>query len=275
MRIAISHDTTYRYATPARSVIQTLRLTPRNHDGQYVVSWRIAVSADCKLDQHKDAFGNITHSFTADGPLDELIVHVEGQVEIENTNGLVKGAIERFPPDLFVRETSLTEADDAIAAIARRIKDESGPDTLSVLHALALSLHDGMTFDSNPTSVVTTAREAFALKRGVCQDFTHIFIAAARHLGIPARYVSGYFCRADGVTEQDAGHAWAEALVPDLGWVAFDPTNGISATDQHLRVAVGLDYLSAAPVRGAQTGGSGEALSVRVLVDQAMRQMQS
>ena len=110
MRIAISHDTTYRYATPARSVIQTLRLTPRNHEGQYVVSWRIAVSADCKLDQHKDAFGNITHSFTADGPLDELIVHVEGQVEIENTNGLVKGAVERFPPDLFLRETSLTEA---------------------------------------------------------------------------------------------------------------------------------------------------------------------
>jgi transglutaminase-like putative cysteine protease len=188
---------------------------------------------------------------------------------------MVQGAIERFPPGLFLRETSLTEADDAIAAAARRVKADAGPDILSVLHALVSHLHGGMTFDSNPTSVVTTAREAFALKRGVCQDFTHIFIAAARHLGIPARYISGYFCRADGVTEQDAGHAWAEALVPDLGWVAFDPTNGISATDQHLRVAVGLDYLSAAPVRGAQTGGSGEALSVRVLVDQAMRQMQS
>jgi transglutaminase-like putative cysteine protease len=275
MRIAIFHDTTYRYAAPARSVIQTLRMTPRNHEGQYVVSWRVTASADSKLDQHEDAFGNITHSFTAEGPIDELIVHAEGQVEIENTHGLVQGAIERFPPGLFLRETSLTEADEAIAATARRVKADAGPDILSVLHALVSGLHGGMTFDSNPTSVVTTAREAFALKRGVCQDFTHIFIAAARHLGIPARYISGYFCRADGVTEQDAGHAWAEALVPDLGWVAFDPTNGISATDQHLRVAVGLDYLSAAPVRGAQTGGSGEALSVRVLVDQAMRQMQS
>jgi transglutaminase-like putative cysteine protease len=275
MRIAIFHDTTYRYATPARSVIQTLRMTPRNHEGQYVVSWRIMASADCKLDQHEDAFGNITHSFTADGPFDELIVHAEGQVEIENAHGLVQGSIERFPPGLFLRETSLTEADDAIAATASQLKADAGPDILSVLHALVSHLHGGMTFDSNPTSVVTTAREAFALKRGVCQDFTHIFIAAARHLGIPARYISGYFCRSDGVTEQDAGHAWAEALVPDLGWVAFDPTNGISATDQHLRVAVGLDYLSAAPVRGAQTGGSGEALSVRVQVDQAMRQMQS
>ena len=275
MRIAISHDTTYRYATPARSVIQTLRMTPRNHDAQYVVAWRLSVSADCKLNQHQDAFGNITHSFTADGPIDELIVHAEGQVEIEDTHGLVRGAIERFPADLFLRETSLTEADEAIAVAARSIKAKAAPDTLSMLHALVSRLHADMTFDSNPTSVVTTAREAFALKRGVCQDFTHIFIAAARHLGIPARYISGYFCRADGVTEQEAGHAWAEALVPDLGWVAFDPTNGISATDQHLRVAVGLDYLSAAPVRGARSGGGGEVLSVRVLVDQAMRQMQN
>lgn len=275
MRIAISHDTTYRYAMPARSVIQTLRLTPRNHEGQYVVAWRVMVSADCKLDRQEDAFGNITHSFTAEGPLDELVVHVEGQVETENTHGLVQGAVERFPPELFLRETPLTQADDAIIAAAEQTKAEAGPETLPLLHALISHLYSGMTFDSDPTGVGTTAREAFALKRGVCQDFTHIFIAAARHLGIPARYVSGYFCRADGVTEQNAGHAWAEALVPDLGWVAFDPANGISATDQHLRVAVGLDYLSAAPVRGAQTGGGGETLSVRVQVDQAAGQMQN
>jgi transglutaminase-like putative cysteine protease len=274
MRIAVFHDTTYRYASPARSVIQTLRLTPRNQEGQYVTSWRIGVSADCKLDQHQDAFGNVIHNFTAEGPISELTVHVEGQVELENTHGLVKGTVERFPPELFLRETPLTTADTAIAAGAERIRSEAGADILAVLHALLARLYADMTFDADPTHVATTACEAFALRRGVCQDFTHIFIAAARHLGIPARYVSGYFCRADGVAEQDAGHAWAEALVPDLGWVAFDPANGISATDQHLRVAVGLDYLSAAPVRGAQRGGLGEALAVRVLVEQAMRQMQ-
>ena len=275
MRISIVHDTSYRYATPARSVIQLLRMRPRNHEGQYIVAWHINVSGDRKLDQQEDAFGNITHSFTADGPLDELVVHAEGQAEIENTHGVVRGAIERFPPNLFLRETPLTQVDDAIAAAARAIKADAGPDTLAVLHAIMSHLHKEMNFDPAPTSVVTTAHEAFALKRGVCQDFTHIFIAAARHLAIPARYVSGYFCRADGVTKQDAGHAWAEALVPDLGWVAFDPTNGICATDQHVRVAVGLDYLSAAPVRGTQSGGGGEALSVRILVDQAMRQITS
>ena len=130
-------------------------------------------------------------------------------------------------------------------------------------------------FDLDPTHAATTAAEAFALKRGVCQDLTQIFIAAARSLGIPARYVSGYFHRADGVIEQDAGHAWAEAHVPDLGWVAFDPANGISATDAHLRVAVGLDYLGAAPVRGSRYGGSDEILTIRLRVEQASRQVQS
>jgi transglutaminase-like putative cysteine protease len=275
MRILVSHDTTYRYATPAASVIQLLRLTPRNHDGQHVGSWRIDLSVDCRLDAHEDAFGNLTHTFTAAGPLDELIVHVEGTADTIDTNGVVGGAIERFPPALFLRETPLTRVDPAIADFASKVKASASGDTLPLLHALLTHLHREITFDVDPTHAATTASEAFALKRGVCQDLTHIFIAAARHLGIPARYVSGYFHRADGVVEQEAGHAWAEAFVPDLGWVAFDAANGISATDAHLRVAIGLDYLGAAPVRGARTGGGGEALDVRVRVIQAAQQVQS
>ena len=143
------------------------------------------------------------------------------------------------------------------------------------MHLVLNRLHDDMRFDTDPTQPTTTAAEAFTLKRGVCQDLSHIFIAVARSLGIPARYVGGYFHRNDGVIEQDAGHAWAEAFVPDLGWVAFDTANGISATDAHVRVAVGLDYLGAAPVRGMRYGGGGETLAVKVLVDQAMHQMQN
>ena len=121
-----------------------------------------------------------------------------------------------------------------------------------MLHALLDTLPETITFDTDPTHAHTTAAEAFAIKRGVCQDISHIFIASARSLGIPARYVSGYLHRADGVNEQQAGHAWAEAFVDGLGWIAFDATNGMCATDAHLRVAVGLDYLSAAPVRGSR-----------------------
>jgi transglutaminase-like putative cysteine protease len=251
-----------------------LRLTPRNHDSQYVARWRIDVSTDCWLHQHEDAFGNITHAFTADGSFRELTVMVEGEVETRDTQGIMGGTVERFPPSLYLRETALTSADANIAGLAAACRDASG-DKLKVLHLILERLHEDMAYDTDPTHVATTAAEAFALKRGVCQDLTHVFIAAARNLGIPARYVGGYFRRGDGVSEQDAGHAWAEAFVPELGWVAFDAANGICATDAHVRVAVGLDYLGAAPLRGTRYGGRGEVLSVKVRVAQAAQQTQN
>jgi transglutaminase-like putative cysteine protease len=95
MRIRISHATTYHYETPPTGVTQILRLSPRNHDGQYVVDWRIDLSEDCLLHQHEDAFGNITHSFTAEGPFDKLSITVDGEVETQDTHGLVNGARSR------------------------------------------------------------------------------------------------------------------------------------------------------------------------------------
>ena len=275
MRIHISHLTSYRYQTPAASVIQMLRLTPRNHDGQYVARWRIDVSTDCRLDQHEDAFGNVTHAFTAEGPFTELAVTVAGEVETRDTQGIVRGAVERFPPSLYLRETALTSPNADIAGFAAASRDHAGDNVLELLHLMLERLHDDMTYDTDPTHATTTAAEAFALKRGVCQDLTHVFIAASRSLGVPARYVGGYFHRDDGVSEQDAGHAWAEAFVPELGWVAFDAANGICATDAHVRVAVGLDYLGAAPLRGTRYGGAGEVLLVKVRVHQAAQQTQN
>jgi transglutaminase-like putative cysteine protease len=275
MRIRVVHRTTYHYDTPATGVIQMLRLTPRNHDGQFVINWHIDVSTDCRLDQHEDAFGNICHAFTAEGRFNDLMVTVDGEVETRDTSGVVTGAIERFPPSLFLRETPLTMPDDAMRSFAAAARAAAGDDSLTFLHEVLARLHADVTFDPDPTHAATTAAEAFSLKRGVCQDLTHIFIAVARSAGIPARYISGHFHRNDGVIEQDAGHAWAEAFVPKLGWVAFDAANGICTTDAHVRVAVGLDYLGAAPVRGTRYGGAGERLSVNVHVNQTQRQSQS
>jgi transglutaminase-like putative cysteine protease len=252
-----------------------LRLTPRNHEGQYVVYWRVDLSEDCLLHQHEDAFGNIMHSFTAEGPFTELSVAVEGEVDTHDTHGVIRGAVERFPPSLFLRETALTQPDAAIIDFADGVRASAGTDALALLHGLMTALNQEITFDTDPTHSATTAAEAFALRRGVCQDLTHIFIAAARQLGIPARYVGGHFYRVDGVTAQDAGHAWVEAYVENLGWVGFDPTNGIATTEAHVRVAIGLDYLGAAPVRGTRFGGTGETLKVAVHVDQARQQAQS
>ncbi len=274
MRIRIAHATRYQYDTPPKGVIQTLRLTPRNHEGQYVADWRIDVSADCKLNRLEDAFGNVTHSFTADGPLDALTITVEGEVETRDTNGVVRDAIEKFPPSLFLRETSLTQTDEAIDGFAREVRAQAQGNDLALMHGLMMKLHGTMTFDIDPTHVMTTATEAFALKRGVCQDLSHVFIAAARCLGVPARYVSGYY-RQPEIVDQDAGHAWVEAYVKDLGWVGFDATHGMCPSESHVRVAVGLDYLSASPVRGTRYGGGGEALTVAIAIKQAQYQTQS
>jgi len=276
MRIRISHTTTYRYETPPKGVTQLLRLTPRNHDSQYIVDWRIELSEDCELHQHEDAFGNITHAFTLDGPCNEWSVAVHGIVETQDTHGLVEGTIERFPPGLFLRETDLTQPDSAITNFAAALRAENkAEDTLALLHRLMREVNATMTFDTDPTHTATTAAEAFRMQRGVCQDLTHVFITAARELRVPARYIGGHFRRNDGVISQEGGHAWAEAYVENLGWVGFDAANGISTTDAHVRIAAGLDYLGAAPVRGTRYGGTGETMTVSVLVDQALQQSQN
>src|SRR5438045_7698439 len=171
MRIRISHETRYHYDSPISGVIQTLRLTPRNHDGHYVVHWRIDVTEDCRLDVHEDAFGNITHTFSAEGPFAELGVQVEGEVDVQDTAGIVRGAIERFPPSLYLRATPLTEADGPIADFAHETRAQAD-DTLPPLHALLGRVHGEITYDTDPTHTTTTAVEAFKLKRGVCQDLT-------------------------------------------------------------------------------------------------------
>ena len=274
MRIRIHHETAYTYERPAQSVIQILRLTPRDHDGQYVRRWRIDLDHGGVLRQREDAFGNIVHVLSASGAFAEFSLAVDGEVETQDTAGIVRGAVEYFPPELYLRETPLTTPDDAIADFAKTAQGKAKNGTLDRMHKLLLELHEHMAFEVGMTDSGTPAAEAFARGKGVCQDLTHVFIAACRTLGIPARYVSGHLFRSDAVTPQEAGHAWAEAYIGDLGWVGFDPVNGISPTDAYVRVAVGLDYLGAAPVRGAQTGGSEETLAVAVTVNQTAQQQQ-
>jgi transglutaminase-like putative cysteine protease len=274
MRLRVSHSTSYSYEPRATGIIQILRLTPRSHDGQYVADWQIDLSSDSRLDMHRDAFGNITHVLTQ-GPTIDLTISVTGLVETQDTGGVLRGTDERFPASLFLRDTPLTETDAAMSTLAAELQSQFKSDALGFLHALMRGINTEMTFDADPTHTGTSAAESYAMKRGVCQDYAHIFISCARKAGIPARFVAGHFLRADGVIHQQAGHAWAEACVPDLGWIGFDPANGICTTDAHVRVAIGLDYLGAAPVRGTRYGGGLETMNVAVTVDQAGRQSQS
>src|ERR1700756_2728518 len=270
MRLRIAHSTTYRYEPAATGITQILRMTPRSHDGQYVVEWQIDVSSDSRLHIGQDAFGNTTHVLT-EAAIADLTITVEGLIETHDTGGVLRGTDERFPPSLFLRSTPLTEVNPPMASFSRELRLESEDDVLGFLHALMMQINEHMTFDEDPTNSGTSAVEAFGLKRGVCQDYAHIFIACARSGGVPARFVSGHFLRSDGMVNQQAGHAWAEAYVPDIGWLGFDPANCIFTTDAHARVAIGLDYLGAAPVRGTRYGGGNQTLTVAVKGEQAGR----
>lgn len=273
MRIHIRHQTTYRYELPARRIVQRLRLTPRSCASQTIEDWRIEIDHDCRLHVSEDAFGNIVHSFSADGPFDSVTALVAGDVETFSLDGVLQGTIERLPPELYLRETPLTAASPAIIAFAREATTRQS-EMLARLHALLASVYAVMTFDTDATHVATTAAEAYEKKSGVCQDFAHLFVACARALNIPARYVSGYFLRSDGEDYQPASHAWAETYVEDLGWVGFDPAHGLSPDESYVRVAAALDYLGAAPIRGARAGGGGEALDVSVRVSTTQSQTQ-
>jgi transglutaminase-like putative cysteine protease len=267
MRLKIRHETHYSYGKPATSAVQILRLTPRSHDGQFVRRWRVEIDADCRLDRSDDAFGNITHTFSVDGPVAQMRIVAEGEVDTADTGGFLRGGVERFPLGLWLRDTALTCVEPEIRTYARLIGGGEGGDRLATLHSLMARINDDFRFMVGETTTGTTAMQAFRQKSGVCQDLAHVFIACARSLGIPARYIGGYYLRTDTI-EQEAGHAWAEAHIEGLGWLGFDPANGVCTTNRYVRVAVGQDYLDAAPVRGARIGGDDEQLDVAVQVKQ-------
>lgn len=267
MRLRITHETVYRFERPASYAIQTLRLMPRGSGQQFVADWRIDVSQDCRLAPVEDHFGNLTHAFSVDGPIDELSIVASGIVLTEETAGMLRGVPERLPLSLFLRDTPLTKPDAAIRALAEGAERETAGDRLATLHGLMKTLHRRMRFERGASEPSPPAAEAFAAGRGGAEDLAHVFVAAARSLGIPARTVGGYLWRADGGNTRAGGHAWAEAHAGALGWIGFDATNDLCPTEAYVRTACGLDALDAAPIRGTRYGGSGEATSVKVTVE--------
>jgi transglutaminase-like putative cysteine protease len=274
VRLSITHATRYRYDTPPASVIEVLRLTPYSTANQSVRDWRIDVTGDAVLARDEDAFGNIAHTFTLARPGQELAIIATGTVETGPGNGVVAGTRERLPLGVYLRDTPLTDIDEGLTALARRARARSDGTPLDRAHALNKAVFESMRFEHGATDVATRAADALAAGHGVCQDLAHVLIAAARADGLPARYVSGYQFAAGMARDEHASHAWVEVHVDGLGWVSLDPTAGASATEAYVRLAVGLDYLGAAPVRGAVYGGTGEHLAVDVSMDRQLWQGQ-
>lgn len=264
MRLKISHTSEYAYSSPVHYALQRVRLLPRTGHCQTVRSWNITIEGATEEVRYRDQFENDTRLVSISGEAHTIILRAEGEVETLDTAGIAGPHVGYAPLWIFGSETPLTTTGDGLAKLAAKIK---GATDLERLHAVMNAVRDKVAYVIGSTDVSTTAEMAFEQGQGVCQDHTHIFTTVARRLGYPARYVSGYLMMNDRV-DQVASHAWAEAYVNGLGWVSFDPSNGISTDERYVRIAYGRDYRDAMPVSGITFGHVDERLDVRITVEQ-------
>ncbi len=272
MKLTISHITEYRYHQPSQFSLQRLRLTPLTGTGQTVANWKLSVEGASPEVEYDDQFGNRVTLVSLDGQQEATRIVATGEVETQDLNGVVGPHAGFAPLWLFLRESPRTKAGKLTKELTRGL---SGDSDLARMHALMSAIHQSVEYKPGTSDTETTAEQALEAKSGVCQDHAHIFIAGARALQIPARYVSGYLMM-EGKNEQAATHAWAEAHIPGLGWVGFDPANDVCPDARYVRIATGLCYRDAAPVSGMRVGTPGETLTVKVTVaNQGQSQSQS
>jgi transglutaminase-like putative cysteine protease len=270
MLLSVRYRTLYHYEPAASRVGLRLRLYPSRFDGQNVRRWSVTVNGSDSPQLLTDGFGDGVGLWHHHGPCESVEIAAEGVVETSDKAGMVHRLPRRPPPAVFLRQTELTEPDDAIRALAQELPQ--GPQ-LERMHLLSDAVREAVEYRAQVTTSETTAAEALAAGAGVCQDHAHVFIAAARSTGTPARYVAGFMLAGEG-DEQEAyveTHAWAEAHIEDLGWVGFDPSNGVSPTERYIRLSCGLDAHQAAPIRGHVTGNSRVGMEAHVDISQVQQ----
>lgn len=248
MRLNIEHHIHYAYPDAVDYTIQQLHLTPRDGFGQRVKHWEIRVNG--RMQPYADAYGNLTHTLVVDGLHSTVDITASGEVETELD---IFPFPELLPLQVYLRATKFTSADQKLAEFARMFgKADEGLDQIGV-QALMYAVQDHVIHETGCPEKKTTAAEAFAAGTGDSRDRTHVFIACCRHLGIPARYVSGYLFNSD--RQMVDNHSWADVWV-EGGWQSYDidscqRTNGI-----HVRMAVGLDGREAGLVNAVSYNGS-------------------
>ena len=265
MKLNITHTTSYTYDSPVSYALQQVRLTPVDNPQQKIVNWTVEIDGGSEELSFKDQHQNHTILVQAVPGTNELTVKARGQVETNDTAGVLGKVYGTAPLWHFKQPTRRTQAGKRIKKLAKSVG--AGSNVLDDLHALSATILSNVPYEKSQTYYATTAEEALETGAGVCQDHAQIFVSAARSAGIPARYVSGYLMMNDRV-DQDASHAWAEAYLDDLGWVGFDVSNGISPDERYVRLATGLDSREAAPISGLRMGSSSESMIVSLQIQQ-------
>ena len=266
MRLSVEHTTRYEFSKPVAHGLQRLRLTPKSTQGQKVLDWKMTLTGAQLEVEYDDHNHNRTALISVEPGTLAVEVHCAGTVATADNAGVIGQHSGHMPLWSFCAQTGLTRPGPKVRSIMAGLETPRA-ETLRLLHELSLNILAEVPYSLGETGVSTTAEEAAALGKGVCQDHVHIFIGAARTLGVPARYVSGYLMMNDRI-DQEASHAWAEAHVGALGWVGFDVSNRISPDERYVRVATGRDYAEAAPVTGLSYGAGETVLEVRLAVEQ-------
>jgi transglutaminase-like putative cysteine protease len=268
MQLHIRHVTRYRYDRPVKYSVQSLHLTPRRDPSQRALSW--SITAPGRRLEQIDAHGNIQHLLTIEQPHREIQIVVRGVVETADSEARQDdGPLSHLA---YLASTTLTAPDDDIKAFARKAVSQA-TDPRARAEALAEAVIGAVRYKSGTSDVQDSAATAFKSGEGVCQDHAHVYIASARSLGIPARYVSGYIYTGD--TSEAASHAWVDVWMgAEAGWRSMDVTHQRPAIRTYCRLAVGRDYLDAAPVRGVRHGGGGERMEANVLVAESALEQQ-
>jgi transglutaminase-like putative cysteine protease len=256
MRLSVHHITRFEFDRASRHSIHDVRLTPKPATGQRVVAWRI--DGPGKRSEWTDGHGNQVTTFSVVASHDAVEIAVAGLYEYNGADQWLRpNDAPTLPAPFWLRNTGIARHDASFDPLVEGLAERAVDPTQSVvaLHELMDRVGKHMAYETGVSSVDTTAIEALARGAGVAQDTAHVFIAACRRLGVPARYVSGYLRNNDAELRVGrTSHSWAEAWVPGLDWVGFDPANGTSPRGDSLRVAIGLDYHDAAPVSGRRVG---------------------
>lgn len=285
MRYRIRHRTTYRYDTPANLCHNEARLRPLDLPGQRCLKWKLTIDPEPEFHRtRRDSFGNHIDYFSIQRPHPELVITAESEVEVLSAGQLpleTGGAWDTLRQSLLASKdpASLDARAFALSSplipVTPELADFARPDftpgrcVLEAVSALNTRIFRDFKFDPDFTTVATPVAEVLKNRRGVCQDFAQLMIAALRSLGLPARYVSGYLETLPPpgkvkLVGADASHAWVAVFVPGQGWLDFDPTNNVRPGERHITVATGRDYRDVSPLRGVTVGGASHSLKVSV-----------
>jgi transglutaminase-like putative cysteine protease len=279
---SIRHVTTFTYQPAVRESVMEVRMQPRSEGHQRCLSFTLDLHPPANITQYSDSAGNNVHHFNIAGSHTEVRVTTQSTVQVE-----AAAPPRRSDGGDWADLDAMTAAGDywemmlpshyvhfseALERLAQELRVERRADPLQLLNEVNEGIYRSFAYVPNSTKVDSPIEEALIARQGVCQDFAHVMIALLRPLRIPCRYVSGYLFHREENGNKDrsvegASHAWVEAFVPRLGWIAFDPTNNLIGGDRHIRVAIGRDYADVPPTRGVHKGGAESVLSVAVTVN--------